>query len=282
MGSLSDYAELELLDHLFNAAYSAPGTLYLALCTAAVTDDLTGATITEVTDAGSYARTEIAFSAASSRAVVQNGDVEFPQATDAWGTVSHWAILDGNTHGADNMLAYGAFTSGFAVVNGNTVTVPSLEITVEIVTTATDAGFSTYVVNKLLDLMFNSTAFTSTAGDTFIALMTATADDDDADTDDLTEVSSVGTGYIRKEVDINGGASPTWDLAAAGVVDNTHTITLGPPSASWGLITSMAIVDAISGTANILCYDNANIVDQTPVDGDTVQFAAGALDITMT
>ncbi len=38
MGSLSDYAENELLDHLFNAAYSPVATVYLALCTADPTD----------------------------------------------------------------------------------------------------------------------------------------------------------------------------------------------------------------------------------------------------
>jgi hypothetical protein len=43
----------------------------------------------------------------------------------------------------------------------------------------------------------------------------------------------------------------------------------------------MAIVDAAS-SGNILCYDNANIVDQTPTSSDTISFAAGALDITLT
>ena len=47
MGSLSDYAELELLDHVFNAAYSPVATVYLALCTADPTDAGTGASMNE-------------------------------------------------------------------------------------------------------------------------------------------------------------------------------------------------------------------------------------------
>jgi hypothetical protein len=281
MGSLSDYSENELLDHLFNAAYPAPGTLELALCTADPTDAGTGATITEVADANNYARAEIAFSAAAARAVVQNGAVTFPQASGAWGTITHWAILDGDTHGADNVLAHGAFGSSFEPVDGNTPSIATTEINVTIIATATGAGLSDYAVHKLLDLMFNSTAFTSPADDTFVMLMSVVADDQDVDTDDLTELT--GTGYARKEVNANGGASPTWDLAASGVVDNTHIITIGPPSdTDWDEVVAMAICDVVTGTANVLCYDNANIVDQTPGDGDTVQFAVGVLDLTFT
>jgi hypothetical protein len=111
-------------------------------------------------------------------------------------------------------------------------------------------------------------------------LMSVTADDDDASTSDLTEVT--GTSYARTEVNPNGGSSPTWDLSSGGNVDNTHDITLPSPGASdWDEIVAMAIVDAVSGAANVLAYDNTNIVDQTPSSGDTIKFVAGALDITL-
>lgn len=281
MGSLSNYAENELLDHLFNAAYPSPAAVYLALCTADPTDAGTGASMNEAADANGYARTAIVFSAPGSRAIIQNGDVDFPEASGAWGTITHWAILDGNTHGAGNMLAHGAFASSFAPVSGNTPTVATTEITISIIATATGAGFTDWAVHGLLNLMFRNTAFATTADDTFVLLMTATADDQDVDTDDLTECAAAN-GYAREEVNANGGSSPTWDLAADGVVDNTQAIVMGPPSGSWGLVVAMAICDALSGTANVICYDNANIVDQTPVDADTVQFAIGALDLTLT
>ncbi len=34
MGSVSDFLEGKLLDHIFNAAYTPPGTVYLGLSTA--------------------------------------------------------------------------------------------------------------------------------------------------------------------------------------------------------------------------------------------------------
>lgn len=280
MGSLSDYAENELLDHLFNAAYTAVSQCYLALCTGDPTDAGTGASMSEVANSNNYARAAINFSAAASRAVVQNGAVTFNQASGAWGTVSHWAIVDGNTHGAGNMLAHGQFGSSFAPVNGNTPEIATTEINVTISATAGGAGLSNYAVHNLLDLMFRNQTFTSPANNTFIGLATAViADDDVADTD-LTECS--GNAYARKEVNPNGGSSPTWDVAASGVVDNTHAITFATPTGTWGLVTSCFIIDSASGAGNVLAYDNANIVDQTPGNGDTVQFAIGAFDITMT
>lgn len=281
MGSLSDYAELELLDHLFNAAYSPVASVYIGLSTADPTDDASG--IAEPAGNG-YAREAIVFSAAASRKVVQNGAVTFDQASGAWGTITHWFICDhisNTTWGTNvNMLAHGAFTASFSPVSGNTPSVATTEVEVEISATASGAGFSDYAVHKLLDLMFRNTAFSTPAGNTFLALLAATADDQDVAVSDLTEIT--GTDYARKEVNPNGGSSPTWDLAAAGVVDNTHIAafaTVG--SGGWDQVVAVAIVDTSSGAGNVLAYDNANIVDQTPAAGDTVQFAAGAFDLTL-
>ena len=63
MGSLSDFAELELLDHIFNVAYTPAANLYLALCTADPTDSGTGAAMNECPNTGSYARKAITFDA---------------------------------------------------------------------------------------------------------------------------------------------------------------------------------------------------------------------------
>src|SRR5689334_21871545 len=109
MGSLSNYGENALVKHLFlEAAYSPAATLYLALATADPTEAATGASMNEVANSGSYARTAITFGAASSRRVTQSADVTFPTASGSWGTVTHWAIVDSGTHGAGNVLSYGA------------------------------------------------------------------------------------------------------------------------------------------------------------------------------
>ena len=282
MGSLSDFAENELLDHLFNAAYTPASTIYLALCTADPTDAGTGASMNEAADANGYSRTAITFGAAASRKVTQNAQVSFPQATGSWGTISHWAIVDSATHGAGNLLAHGSFSSSFSPVSGNTPSVASGQVYVEISATSGGAGFTTACVNSLLDLMFRNQSYTSPAGNTFLALLAAVADDADSTMADESEVT--GTDYARKEVNPNGGSSPTWDTASGGTLDNSGAVTFATPgSGGWDEVVAVAIVDALTGTAaNVLAYDNTNVVDQTPAEGDTVQFSDGAFDISLT
>lgn len=270
MGSLSDYAELELLDHVFNAAYSPVATVYLALATADPTDAGTGASMNECASANGYARKAIAFGAATSRSVTQSGTVTFDAASGSWGTVTHWGIVDSGTHGAGNLLAHGSFADSKSIVNGNTASVAASEVVISF-----SAGeISTYLANKLLDLMFRNTAYSKPA--TYVALATTTLAD--ADTD-ITAKEVSGTSYVRKQVNINGGSSPTWDLAASGVVDNTHAITFATAGGSWGTIVGVGICDA-STAGNLLWYDNT-LADQAVTTGDTCSFAIGALDIEM-
>ena len=278
MGSLSDFMENKLLDHLANVAFTPAASIFVALCTADPTDAGTGASMSEVANANAYARAAVTFGAAASRRVVQSGAVTFPQATGPWGTISHWALVSTGTHGAGDMYAYGSFTTPFAPVNGNTPTIPSGELEVEISATAGGAGFTDYLVHNWLNRAFRNQAFAKPA--TYVGL--ATAVQSDATTTPTSEVSTAATNYARVLVNVNGGASPTWDLSVGGTLDNTHAITFPVPSASWGLVVSMFLADsATPGAGNVLGYDNANIQDQTPLSGDTVQFAIGALDLTL-
>lgn len=273
MGSITDFLENELLDHIFNASYTAPATIFLALATADPTDAATGASMNEVANSGSYARTAITVGVSASRRVTQDAVVTFPQATGSWGTVTHWAITDSGTHGAGNVLAHGAFGTAKVIVSGNTPSVASGEVYVEF-----SAGeISDFLANELLDHVFNNAAYTSPAGSTFIALV----DTPVTDTDTGTTISEpAGGSYARVEVNPNGGASPTWDLAASGVVDNTHDVDFAVATGSWGTIVGVAIVDALT-VGNLLLYDNA-MADQAVATDDSVSFEVGNLDAVMT
>ena len=165
MGSLSNYSENALLGHLFTSAYTAPSNIYLALLTADPTSG-DGASITEAANANGYARTAISFGAASARRVTQDALLTFPAASGSWGTITHWALVDSATYGAGNVLAHGAFSSSFSPVAGNTPKVAAGQVYVEI-SASSGAGFTTATVNSLLDLMFNGTAFSSPAGNTY-------------------------------------------------------------------------------------------------------------------
>jgi len=270
MGKLSTFAKNELLDHIFKSAYGTGSTIYLCLCTGDPTIAGTGASMSEVADANGYARKAITFGTAASRKIIQSAQVDFDQASGVWGTITHYSICDSATHGSGNMLAFGSFISSFAPVTGNTPKVPISEVEVEIVATASGAGFSDYLVHKLLELMFKATAYPTPSTSLHIAMSTTILDDQDAVTGDFTESS--GNGYAREPV-----PATSFDVADSATIANNTAITFDTPSGSWGIVVALVTMDHLTA-GNILAYDNANVVDQEPGDGDTIEIAIGAYD----
>lgn len=279
MGSLSNHAENALMGHLFASAYTPASAVYLALATADPGEAATGASMNEVANSNNYARKAITFAAAASRKVVQSGAVTFNQAYGSWGAVTHWALVDTGTYGAGNVLAYGAFTSSFSPVSGNTPTVADGQVQIEF-SASSGEGFTSYLVHQLLNLMFRNVAYSQPA--TYAALLDqAGADGDTTLTTSGKEVA--GTDYARVLVNKAGGSSPAWEAVSGGVTQNANAVTFPTVgSGGWSQIVGMALVD--SGTldsGNVLAYDNDQVVDQTPAQGDTVQFTAGALDVSI-
>lgn len=269
MGSLSNFGETALVKHLTKeTAYSPAATIYLALATSDPGEAATGASMNEVANSGSYARAAIAFGAASSRRVTQSGAVTFPAATGSWGTVTHWAIVDSATYGAGNVLAYGALTNSKTIVSGNT---PSIATTIVYVELTASTGLSNYFANGFLDRMFRNQAFTIAAN--YLAFTTSAPTDSSTGS---TIVEPSGNNYSRVQINASGGASPAWNAVSGGATDNANTITSPTASGSWGTIVYMAVVDA-SSTGNMLFY--ADIADQAVGTDDYLFFAAGDLDV---
>jgi len=281
MGSLSDFSENALMAHIFNAAYVPPTAVYLALGSADPGEAGTGASFAEVAATYGYARQVIAFGAAAARRIPQNADVPFPQAAGAWGQITHWAICDSSVRGAGNILASGVFAAPLSPVAGNTPKIASGQVYVEISASAGGAGFPTWLVNKLLDLMFRHQAYASPAASLYLALLNAAATDAATTMAGLTEVA--GVNYARKKVNQVGGAAPKWSAISGGAIENADDITFATPGAGgWTQMVGVAIVDALAGTsANVIAYDNTNVVDQTPAEADTVYFPAGAFDCSL-
>ena len=117
MAGFSDYLEDKVLDHVFGGtAYTAPGTLYVGLYTAAPTDAGGG---TEVSG-GSYARKSMpamTVSGTSPTEATNGAAVEFITATDSWGTVTHVGVFDASSSG--NLLAWAALTVSKTVSSGD-------------------------------------------------------------------------------------------------------------------------------------------------------------------
>lgn len=269
MGSLTDYAEGIVVKHILReSAYTPAATVYLALCTASAAEGGTGASMNEVANSGSYARTAITFAASSSRRVTQTGAVTFPAASGSWGTVTHWAVVDTATYGSGNVLAHGAFAASKSIVSGNTPSVATADVYVEI---TASTGLSNYAANGFLDRMFRNQAFTVSAN--YVGLWTTTLTD--ASTGSTgTEVS--GGSYARVAVNASGGGSPAWSAVSGGATSNANTISFTTASGSWGTVTYAAVLDA-SSTGNMLMY--GAVTSQAVASGDTVSFASTALSL---
>lgn len=118
--ALSNYLENEILDHVVGgSSYSAPGTLYFALCTSAPSD--TGIGAGEVSG-GSYAREAVTnnltnFPAASGGSKSNANDIDFGVASADWGTITHVAVMDASSGG--NLLFWAALTASKTVLNGD-------------------------------------------------------------------------------------------------------------------------------------------------------------------
>ncbi len=136
MSQASNYLELKLLDHVLrNTAYTSPTTVYVGLFLNtsgnAVTNLEAGTLSDEVPNSNGYARVAATFSAASSGSITTSGNITFAAANGGdFGTITHIAILDGNTHGSGNVLFYGALTTSKTIQDGDTFQITTGNLTV--------------------------------------------------------------------------------------------------------------------------------------------------------
>jgi hypothetical protein len=126
--SFSNHLETEILDHVFGGnAYTAPGTLYLALHTANPDEDGSGAEVS--TSGTAYARQTVAFTVSGNTATT-SAAVEYSTATANFGTVSHVGVWDALTSG--NLLAYAALTSSKTIETGDVFRVPAGDLDISL------------------------------------------------------------------------------------------------------------------------------------------------------
>ena len=124
MAELSDYLENKLLDHVLRGvSYNSPTTVYVGLYTSDPGDDNSG---TEVSG-GSYARQALNVTTASGGIVTSSADVTFPQATAAWGTISHIGLLDAVTSG--NLLMHTPLTTSRQIEVGDVIKIATGSLT---------------------------------------------------------------------------------------------------------------------------------------------------------
>jgi hypothetical protein len=128
------------------------------------------------------------------------------------------------------------------------------------------SALSDHAENLILNfLMTSGTATRPTAW--YVALYTVAP----SDAGGGTEVS--GNGYSRQTV--------AWDTATGtgGTTDNTGAVSFTATGGNFGTIVAIGIHDASSG-GNLL-WHGALSANKTVNDGDTLEFAAGAIDLTI-
>jgi len=127
MGSFGDYLENKVLDHVTgNSSYSAP-TVYVAASTADPTDDGSGAAEPSGNSYARVATSAATWGDAASGSITTVTDIEFPEATGSWGTITHIALYDASTNG--NMLAHGALAASQAVSSGEVLRITAGNLT---------------------------------------------------------------------------------------------------------------------------------------------------------
>jgi len=142
------------------------------------------------------------------------------------------------------------------------------------------ADATDFLENELVDHIFRTSSFTKPTilG---IALYTAAP----GETGGGTEVT--GGSYARVDLPplntnwnaTQGGTSGD-STGTGGLTDNAVDITFPAPTANWGTVSHMAILDATSGGNFLIIGDVAP--DKTVNNGDPApKFTAGDLDITI-
>lgn len=128
---MSDFLADAFLDHVLKTtSYTQPSTIYIALATVAITDSMTGTTITE--PASNYARKQQDAWDVSASGASENTDiVTFVEATASWGTIGWFALVDALTVG--NLLFHAAVDTAKAVDSGDTAefAIGALDITLD-------------------------------------------------------------------------------------------------------------------------------------------------------
>lgn len=122
------------------------------------------------------------------------------------------------------------------------------------------AELSNYLENKLLDHVLRNTSYTSPTT-VYVGLYTS----DPADDNSGTEVS--GGSYARQILSVT--------TATGGIVTSSADVTFPQATASWGTISHIGLLDALS-SGNLLMH-TALTTSKTIDSGDVLKISTGSL-----
>ena len=135
---------------------------------------------------------------------------------------------------------------------------------------------SDYLEGEIIKHIFRTGSFTKP---TVLAVALCTAATSDSQTGaTITEVPNSNS-YARVTAN---PLDATWSApGVGGLTDNVGAITFPAATGSWGTVTHFAICDSATWGAGNMLIHGALTASKVVGNGDTVQFAAGSLDITV-
>ena len=246
MGMISGYLADKLVKHVANIAPYTKPSLYMALCTSV------SVSYTECAGAN-YARVSVPNWLAAgdtvlgveSRFTSNVGVIQFATAGfGGWTTPGYWVLFDTSTPGTGNIIAYGSIYPSSPVNEGDAPSFDEGEIQVSYDNADNGWGWSTPLIQKVLDHVFEGTSYTAPT-----TLYMGFSTDVLSGTSGVTnECASIG-GYARQEVgniESDGTLGELW---------NTELINF-PVTGSWtpGVQTIFVSDHATDATAGHLMF----------------------------
>jgi hypothetical protein len=270
LGTLSNYLENKLINHLLrNTIYTRSSYIYVALYTTSPTDSKPG---TEVSIEKGYARQYMGVSYAfniSGNSATNAILIQFPEATENWGTIVGVSIMDAKTDG--NILFWGETNNQININTGEIYRINpgALEIKLN---GGTKGGWGDGIPELILKHVLQTPSLPFSGTNVYVATGSALAIDEN-----YTFVSwreTTGTGYSRK-------SATSWYEPTSGFTTNLSNINFATPpiAADWGRITHIVIFNA-STTGDALMWGKL----YSPIyitAGDGLKFDAGNIDITL-
>lgn len=137
-------------------------------------------------------------------------------------------------------------------------------------------ALSDYLENKLTDHVFRGQAYTAPST-IYVALFTSACSDSAAGTE-VSGGSYARPGLAASLVNWAGtqaAASTTASSGTSGTTSNNAAITFATPSAGWGTVTHVGLMDAVTSGNLLVCTPLTT--SKTINSGDAVAFPAASL-----
>lgn len=132
---LSDYMEDAIINFMRAVAFPSPAPVYVALFTSE--SGVQANNPTSEVSGGSYARQAVTLNASSDGATENSADVEFPKATDGWGSIVCAAFVDHETNtnwGVNvNVLMSLTLVDNHTIESGDRFLIPAGDLDVSVV-----------------------------------------------------------------------------------------------------------------------------------------------------